>query len=214
MLQLQITQHTHSTILFIDVRILILFFFYFKMKWEKRTENSCFCSTLTRVHLGGGSERYFPVTWFSITSKRTKTQHSYLFNCATDQYVSFSLGWIEKKGCVLIFLSRFSPYIIFCYHHFMLCTMEKLIAVRLMTILNPLSADLNQSSPEETQPTGKIIIIITATKIHIERKKTHTKPREQLDDVKFIWNEALLNEVMINDVAWFCWCALFSKLFK
>lgn len=106
MLQLQITQHTHSTILFIDVRILILFFFFIS-KWnEKKGQRILAFVPLWRVHLGGGSERYFPVTWFSITSKRTKTQHFYLFNCATDQYVSFSLGWIEKKGmCFDISLS-------------------------------------------------------------------------------------------------------------
>lgn len=147
------------------------------MKWEKRTENSCFCSTLTRA-FGRGEWALFSchLIFNNIETNKNTTFLFIQLRHRSIRFIFTRLNW--KKGMCFDISLSFLPIHYFFYHHFMLSTMEKLIAVRLMTILNPLSADLNQSSPEETQPTGKIIIIITATKIHIERKKhTHKTQR-------------------------------------
>lgn len=157
MLQLQITTHTHH---FIKWRLNIDFVCFFSHhRNRKKTKNTtkkivAFVPIWRSLRLFEGVSFIFPVTWFSITGRRREIEtvewkktraHFYLFNC-DDQYVSFSLGWIEK-GCVFIFIF---------YHSFQTYKMrrKKLIAARLMTILNPLLVDLNQAN-EETQRIGK-----------------------------------------------------------
>lgn len=213
MLQLQITQHTHSTILFIDVRILILFFFYFKMKWEKRTENSCFCSTLTRA-FGRGEWALFSchLIFNNIETNKNTTFLFIQLRHRSIRFIFTRLNW--KKGMCFDISLSFLPI-----HYFFLSSFYVMYNGKIdcSEIDDNIKSAIGGSQPKlarRNATNGKNHNHNHSNKNPHRAKKTHTKPREQLDDVKFIWNEALLNEVMINDVAWFCWCALFSKLFK